>query len=172
MTIKLVSMVTPTDRHVLVTVDGLGLAERKVRTRDVWAARLHASRLDRRLGAGEPPESSAVLAARAQWLVRPATCRELAGTLLRLLALTTAPPGPTATVRVSRHHVQAAAFELRVLVDRLLTGGPVSACGVARLRTLLADGTGPVYHRGSPDDLADRFRDVYAALDAVGQMPR
>lgn len=172
MTIKLSNMVTPKDRLVLVTVDGVGLAERTVRTRDVWAARLQASRLDRLLGAGEPPESSALLAVRARWLVRPATCRELAGTLLRVLALTTTPPGATATVRVSRHHVRAAATELRVLVDRLLMGGPVSAYGVARLRTLLADGSGPVYHRDSPDDLAARLRDVHAALDAVGPMRR
>ncbi len=172
MTIKLDKMVTPTDRRVLVTVEGLGLAEQTVRARDVWAARLFASRLDRRLGAGEPPESSALLAVRAQWLVRPAVCRELAGTLLRVLALTSAPPRTTATVRVNRRHVRAAAPELRGLVDRLLAGGPVSACGVARLRTLLADGSGPVYHGGSPDDLGDRLRDVRAALDAVGPTPR
>jgi hypothetical protein len=164
-------MVTPMGRRVLVAVEGFGLAERTVRARDVWAARLCASRLDRRLGAGEPPESSALLAVRAQWLVRPAVCRELAGTLLRILALTTTPPSATAPVRVSRSHVRAAALELRGLVDRLLAGGPVSACGVARLRALLVDGGGPVYHRGSPDDLADRLRDVRAALDAVGPMP-
>jgi hypothetical protein len=172
MTVKLVFMVTTRDRRVLVTVDGVGLAERRVRARDVWRARLSASRLDRRLGAGEPPESDALLAVRARWLVRPAACRELAGTLLRLLALAAAPPRATAMVRVSRRHVGAAAPELHGLVDRLLADGPVSACGVARLRALLADGSGPVYRVRSPDDLADRLRDVRAALDALGPVSR
>jgi hypothetical protein len=172
MTSKLVCMVTPKDRHVLVTVEGVGLAERKVRALDVWRTRLRASRLDRRLGAGEPPESSALLAVRAQWLVRPAACRELARTLLRLLALAARPPRATAIVRISRRHVRSAAPELHALVDRLLAGGPVSACGVARLRALLADGNGPVYHGGAPDDLADRLRDVRAALDVLGPVSR
>jgi hypothetical protein len=169
-TVKLCCVVTP--KTVLVTGSGGGLAEQKVRARDVWAARLRASRLDRLLGAGEPPESSAVLAVRAQWLVRPAACRELAGTLQRVLALTDGPPRAITAVRVSRRHVRAAAPELQGLVDRLIAGGPVSACGVARLRALLADGSGPVYHRRSPDDLADRLREVRAALDAFGPMPR
>lgn len=170
MTVTLRCVVTP--KAVLVTGSGGGLAERKVRARDVWVARLRASRLDRLLGAGEPPESSAVLAVRAQWLVRPAACRELAGALQRVLALTGGPPRAITTVRVSRRHVRAAAPELQGLVDRLLAGGPVSACGVAQLRALLADGSGPVYHRRSPDDLADRLREVRAALDAFGPMPR
>jgi hypothetical protein len=171
-TSKLVCMVTPTDRQVLVTVTGVGLAERKVRARDVWGARLRASRLDRRLGTGEPPESSALLAVRAQWLVRPAACRALARTLLRVLALAAGPSGATATVRVSRHRVRAAAPELHALVARLLAGGPVSAYGIARLRALLTDGSGPMYHGGCPDDLAARLRDVRAALDVPGPMSR
>jgi hypothetical protein len=171
-TSKLLCMVMPTDRQVLVTVTGIGLAERNVRARDVWGARLRASRLDRRLGAGEPPESSALLALRAQMLVRPAACRELARTLLRVLALASGPSHATAMVRVSRHRVRAAAPELHALVDRLLADGPVSAYGVARLRTLLADGSGPVYHEECPDDLAARLRDVRAALDVPGPMSR
>jgi hypothetical protein len=170
MTSKLVCMVTP--RAVLVTESGGGLAERKVRARDVWATRLRAAQLDRRLGAGEPPESTVLLAVRAQWLVRPATCGELARTLLRVLALTSAPPRAMATVRVSRRHVRAAAPELQGVVDRLLAGGPVSACGVARLRALLVDGSGPVYNVRCPDDLADRLRGVRTALDAFGPLPR
>jgi hypothetical protein len=169
MTSKLVYMVTPTDRQVLVTVTGVGLAERKVRARDLWRARLRASRLDRRLGTGEPPESSTLLAVRAQWLVRPAACRELARTLLRVVALATGPS--RAMVRVSRHRVRAAAPELYELVDRM-AGGPVSAYGVARLRALLADGSGPIYHGGCPDDLAARLRDVRAALDIPGPVSR
>jgi hypothetical protein len=165
-------MVTPTDRRVMVTVTGVGLVERKVRARDVWAARLRASRLDRRLGAGEPPESSALLAVRAQWLVRPAACRALARTLVRVLALAAGPSRATAPVRVSRRRVRAAAPELHGLVDRLLAGGPVSAYGIAQLRALLADGSGPVYHGGCPDDLAARLRDARAALDALGPVSR
>ena len=156
----------------MVTVTGVGLVERKVRARDVWAARLGASRLDRRLGAGEPPESSALLAVRAQWLVRPAACRALARTLVRVLALAAGPSRATAPVRVSHRRVRAAAPELHGLVDRLLAGGPVSAYGIAQLRALLADGSGPVYHGGCPDDLAARLRDARAALDALGPVSR
>jgi hypothetical protein len=165
-------MVTPEQRRVLVNVNGAGLAEWNVRVRDVWSTRLRASRLDRRLGAGEPPENSALLAVRAQWLVRPAACRELASTLLRLLALAARPPRTTAMVRVSRRHIRAAAPELHSLADRLLEGGPVSAGGVAQLRALLADGSGPVYHGGCPEDLADRLRRVRTALDALGPVSR
>jgi hypothetical protein len=167
-TIKLLCMVTLTNRRVLVAVTGVGLAERKVRARDVWVARLRASQLDRRLGTGEPPERSALLAVRARWLVRPVACMELARTLQRVLALAAGPSRATAPVRVSRRRVRAAAPELHGLVDRLQAGGPVSAYGVARLRALLADGSGPVYHRGCPDDLAARLRDVRAALDVPG----
>jgi hypothetical protein len=167
MTSKLVDMVTPPSRRVLVTVDGVGFAELRVRTRDVWVARLRASRLDRRLGKGEPPESSIALALRAQRLVRPAARRELARTLLRLLALAAGPPTATVTVRVSRCRVRAAASELYRLVDRLVAGGPVSAYGVVQLKALLADGSGPLYHRDNPDDLGARLREVRASLDAL-----
>jgi hypothetical protein len=172
MTSKLGYMVTTGHRSVLVNVNGVGWAERKVRVRDVWSARLRSARLDRRLSAGEPPETSALLAVRAQWLVRPAACRELARTLLRLLALAARPPRTTAMVRVCGRHIRAAAPELHGLADRLLEGGPVSACGVVQLRALLADGSGPVYHGRCPDDLADRLRRVRAALDALGPVSR
>jgi hypothetical protein len=165
MTSKLGYMVTA---PVLVTVPGVGLTEHRVRVRDVWEAHLCASRLDRRLRAGEPPESSAVLAVRARWLVRPAACRELAHTLLRLLALSATPPRATAPVRVSKRQLGEAVPELNALAGRLLGGGPVSAYGVAQLRALLSDGSGPVYHRACSDDLADRLRLVQAALDVPG----
>jgi hypothetical protein len=165
MTSKLVYMVTQT---VLVTVTGIGLAERRIRARDVWGARLWAARLDRRLDAGEPPESSVALALRAQRLVRPAARSELARTLLRVLALAVGSTPTAAAVRVDRGRVRSAAAELQCLVDRLVTGGPVSAYGVVQLRSLLADGSGPLYCRANPDDLGARLRDVRAALDVLG----
>jgi hypothetical protein len=164
MTSKLVDMVTQT---VLVTVPGSGFAERRIRARDAWRVRLRAARLDRRLGAGEPPEGSVEMALRAQRLVRPAACRALGRTLLRVLAIAVE-PAPASAMQVDGRRVRSAAAELRGLVDRLATGGPVSAYGVARLRALLADGSGPLYHRASPDDLGARLRDVRAALDVLG----
>jgi pimeloyl-ACP methyl ester carboxylesterase len=161
-----------TDRRILVTVAGLGIAERRVRARDVWAARLCAWWLDRRLSAGEPAESSALLAVRAEWLVRPASRRELAETLLRVLALATEPSRAPLTVRIASGRVRAAAWELRDLVDRLLAEGPVSAYGVARLRALLADGGGPLHHGGSTEDLVTRLREVRCALDRLGTESR
>jgi hypothetical protein len=164
MTSKLLCMVTQT---VVVTVPGSGLAERRIRARDVWTAWLSAARLDRRLGDGEPPEVSVELAVRAQRLVRPAARRALARTLLRVLTLALEPT-PASAVQVDGRRVRSAAAELRRLVDRLVSGGPVSAYGVVRLRALLSDGSGPLYHRASPDDLGARLRDARAALDVLG----
>jgi hypothetical protein len=75
---------------------------------------------------------------------------------------------PSAGVSVCGPHVRAAAGELRELCDRLSTGGPVSAYGVAQVRALLSDGRGPLYQRGSAEDLGAQLRSVLATLDALG----
>ncbi len=156
-----------TQQTVLVSVPGTGLAECRIRARDVWRAQLWAARLDRLLAGGEASESSVALALRAQRLVRPVARMELARALLRLLALAVGPPQATAPARVDRRRVRSAEAELHVLVDRLVAGGPVSAYGIAQLRGLLADGSSPLYHRANPDDLGARLRDVRAALDVL-----
>jgi hypothetical protein len=153
--------------RVLVTLNGAGLVEHRVRARDELVVRLRAPQLDRGLCRGEPPETSVALALRAQRLVRPAARRDLARTLRRAMVLADHPPSRTG-VRACRSHVRATNQELRDLCDRLLAGGPVSAYGVAQLRALLADGCGPLYQRRSSDDLGARLRRALAALDVLG----
>jgi hypothetical protein len=162
-TVNLLNMVT--QACVVVAVPDAGFAERPVRVWDVLVAHLGASWLDSRLGSGEPPEASLALAVRAQWLTRPKARRELAGTLRRLLALADASPW---LVPLHRPQVRAAAFELAALADRVERGGPVSAYGVVQLRSLLANGGGPLYRSARPDELPNRLRGVRAALDTLG----
>jgi hypothetical protein len=61
--------------------------------------------------------------------------------------------------------IRDASAEFRTLIDRLLCPGPVSVHGVAQLRTLLADGGGPLYHRGSSEDLVVRMHGIVETLD-------
>ena len=71
----------------------------------------------------------------------------------------------TRSARVPMHRANIASAE--ALIDevrlRLHVPHPVSARGMARLRQLLSDGTGPLYRYGS-GDLAGRLGAVLAAL--------
>jgi hypothetical protein len=165
-TVKLLEMVT--QGRVVIEVPDAGFTERPVRVWDVLVARLGGSWLDRRLAAGEPPEASRALAVRAQCLVRPMARRELAGTLHRLIALADAGPSLIRSVPLHRPQVRAAARELAALADRVERGGPVSAYGLAQLRSLLADGGGPLYRCALPHELPNRVRAVRAAMDILG----
>jgi hypothetical protein len=165
-TVNLLKMVT--QACVVVSVPGAGFAERPVRAWDLLVARVGASWLDRRLASGEPPEASLELAVRAQWLTRPRARRELVRTLRRLLAHADANPSLISAIPLHRRQVRAAAAELAALADRVDRGGPVSAYGVVQLRSLLTDGSGPLYGRARPDELPNRVRAVRAALDVLG----
>jgi hypothetical protein len=165
-TVNVLKMVT--QARVLVAVPGVGFAEHPVRIWDVLISRARGDRLDRRLASGEPPEANLALAVRAQWLVRPAVRRGMAGALRRMLAVADARPPLLDAVPLQRRQVRGAAPELAALADRLERGGPVSAFGVARLRSLLTDGGGPLYRSARPSELAERVRAVRAALDVAG----
>jgi len=71
----------------------------------------------------------------------------------------------TQTGRVPMHRANIASAEALIaqVALRLHAPHPVSARGMARLRQLLSDGTGPLYRHGS-GDLAGRLRAVLAAL--------
>jgi len=153
--------------RVLVTRNGAGITEHRVRVWHELGVRLRAQRLDRQLCRGESPESSVALALRAERLVQPRARKNLAGTLRRAMILADHPPSKIG-VHLCGSHVRAANQELRDLCDRLLNGGPVSAYGVAQLRAILADGCGPLYQRNSPDDLGARLRRALCALDVLG----
>ncbi|HEX4246364.1 MAG TPA: hypothetical protein VH008_00745, partial [Pseudonocardia sp.] len=145
--------------RVLVVSASDGLVSRRVRVRDRLVARVRACGLDQRLCRGEPPESSVPLALRAVHLVGTGSRGGLARTVRHLLDLT-GQPRWSSHVPVCYRNVRAAVRELEALHVRLEAPGPVSAYGIARLRALLTDGGGPLYHGSNRDDLADRLRDV------------
>jgi hypothetical protein len=93
--------------------------------------------------------------------------RALARSLQQLLddAASEGPPRFTGVrVRVPPGRIRQVADELQLLIDRLLTPGPVPARGVALVRELLADGSGPLYYGHEPDGL------LVVLLDAVEQL--
>jgi hypothetical protein len=61
--------------------------------------------------------------------------------------------------------VRQAKAELAALAGRLSGSGPVDVHGVARVRLLLADGTGPLYQPGPPERLRHELAALLAALN-------
>jgi hypothetical protein len=128
-------------------------------------SRIVSHRLDQRLAQGETPEDDVLLALHAQRIVQPAACRELAGTLRRVLQ---AADG----IRIQSRHetplwpsaLRAATDDLRAVATRIEAPGPVCANGVAQLRVLLRDGTGPLYQPQPPEQLQ---RILQAATQAL-----
>jgi hypothetical protein len=139
------------------------------------AAAMMSFTLDRALAAGARPESSRLLAVRAQTLVCPGVRESTARGLRRVLAAagtarTTGSVGHRGAIRpgvpISSARVAAAAGDLGELADRLVAAVPVPARGVALARVLLTDGAGPLYSsRGG--DLGGYARAAAAALDPL-----
>jgi hypothetical protein len=140
---------------------------------DRTLARARALRLDRDLAAGRLPEASWLLAARAQDLVAVRTRQVLAGDWEHLLRVIQRPAvSRTPLAAICRRRVAAAEPDIREMVSRLLAPLPVSARGVATASTLLGDGAGPLYNRGSRRDLAADVRRATRQLDpAVSLFP-
>jgi hypothetical protein len=144
-----------------------GLRIRRVRPWDRVRARMRAAALDRQLAAGASPESSTALAVHAGHLCRPAERRVLAHTLTRL----TAAAASTDSIRrvgarapVCRSAIHDSEAELAAVVGRLEASEPISVQGVARIRNLLTDGSGPLYRRATSGRLR---RELHAALEAM-----
>jgi hypothetical protein len=124
----------------------------RARTR-LWM-HLHASRLDRALAAGASPDSSAALSVRAHALIGAVARREVAGSIRRLLDDARRPFTPlTPGIPSCRRKLLASTEQLIELAERLTSGDPVGARGVALLRLLLIDGGGPIYFRPAANDL-------------------
>jgi hypothetical protein len=127
---------------------------------------LHAARLDREIAAGASPDVTVALALRAQALVRMSVRHGLAKSVQRIVDSST---GTTVSGRprvpLCPDRVADAREELQGLIELLQTPGPVAAQGVARARALLSDGSGPLYHRGSRDDLRTRVHQTVDALN-------
>jgi hypothetical protein len=130
-----------------------------------FTARLLSSSLDRRLGAGSPPESGLLLAARAQLLVSPVLRLRLAHCWADLLTNAHTPPGmrdPRASM--NRGSIVANEPEIRELIDTLGAQTPVHVRGIAVLSLLLADGSGPLYNSRRASELKGKLEDVSAFL--------
>ena len=152
---------------VVVLEEGTGLGLRQVRWRDRLMVRARASALDRQLAAGASPESNVALAVHAGRLCEPAQRRVLARSLTRIATAADAPTGRPLRAPVCSPAVHRARAELAAVVGRLTATGPVDVQGVARVRTLLADGTGPLYHSAPADDLRIELAAVLTALDPL-----
>jgi hypothetical protein len=126
-------------------------------------ARLHADRLDRELARGRSPQSGSALAVRAMQLASARTRHGLGGSLRRL------PSGSGSMISVvARSAVAESAAQLGELTDVLLAPEPVPVRGIAMVRLLLTDSTGPLYPPARPDELRAFLCQAARALTASG----
>jgi hypothetical protein len=151
---------------IVVQQQGSVLGLRRVRWRDRLVVRVRAAALDEQLAAGVSPESSVTLALHAGRLCRDGHRRVLARSLTRLVAAADAPAARRLKMPVGRCAVQQARAELAAVAGRLTASGPVDVRGVARIRTLLADGTGPLYQPAPTGQLRRELAAVLSAFDS------
>lgn len=126
------------------------------------AARLRAHTFDRRLAVGVPADPGSALAAHRARVTSTAERRVLARALRRVRQRADAPSW-SSSVPVHADNIAAAGQLIDRLIARLETPGPVGARGMARLRLVLGDGSGPLYRCGR-GDLAGRLGAALAAL--------
>ncbi len=150
---------------IVVLEEDAGLGLRRVRMRDRLLARLRASALDRELAGGASPESSIALALHAALLCGASQRRVLARSLTRIAAASEASARSRLRAPVCRPAVRGARAELDAVVDRLVASGPVDVRGVARIRSLLADGTGPLYWESAAELLRTELRGALAQME-------
>jgi hypothetical protein len=157
---------SPSTLLLLDPDDPTQLTARRNRRWDRLVARLLACALDGKLARGGSPESSRLLAARAQRLVSPVSRRVLARDWENLvrqahrLPVMRNPRAPLNRVRV----LECEGAVQRML-DGLLAPGPIPVRGVAMASWLLRDGTGPLYNQRRSADLEDALGDATALLD-------
>ena len=151
---------------IVVLEHEVGLGLRRVRFRDRVLARIRATALDAELAAGASPESGVALALHAGHLCRPSQRRLLARSLTQVAAVVETRDRSRLKVPVCSPAVRNARGELQAVVERLVAAGPVDVRGVALIRNLLADGTGPLYRESAPDQLRNELRGALAAMGA------
>ena len=156
--------------HVIVLLHDVdtGVDPFHVTTWHRLGARVLADRLDRRLAAGVSPESSILLAVRAHDLVTDKHRQSLATAIDRLVSEAVRPgPRPVTAVPVSWAAVRTARTELYELAGRLRAPAPVPARGVALVRRLLTDGSGPLFYTARADELPAATRRASASLEPL-----
>ena len=127
-------------------------------------ARLRADRYDRLLAVGVPAPEGSALAAHEARLTSTAE-REAIARTLRATVADARGRGLLLSSRVPLHvpNIVAAEDVIDAITLRLHSPRPVSARGMARLRQILGDGTGPLYRYGR-GDLRGRLGAALAAL--------
>jgi hypothetical protein len=129
----------------------------------LWA-QLRARRLDRALARGVPAEGSQALSWRAQVLTRPSVTHELGTELRRLVSEAHEPGRALLRVHADAERLLSVEAELRRLASRLDSARPSHPAGVAKVRLLLTDGTGPLYGGSSVQALSAAVEDAILAL--------
>ena len=157
------------DRVVLLDDGEAGVTLRRATLRQRLAGHVLAPRLDRQLAAGASPDSSTLLALRAQALVRPENRHALAARLLAIVASTRRlRTRRTPTVPVDAEAVRANRAALVDLAHSIDTPAPVPARGVAQVALLLRDGGGPLFYGHSAAALRAAIRQARQGLDPLG----
>jgi hypothetical protein len=150
---------------IVLLQKGDGLRLRRVWPWDHLRVRLRAAALDRALAAGTSPESSVALAVHAKHLHDGAQRSVLARSLRRVGVSSEAPMAERVHAPLDREAIRRARGELDALAARLASSEPLDVRGVARVRTLLADGTGPLYRQQEPGRLRRELLATLAWLD-------
>jgi hypothetical protein len=124
--------------------------------------------LDGQLADGKSPASSTLLATRAQLIVSPMRRRILAESWLSMITKAGLPSSPRRSLEVPvvRTRILGAETQIRALAIALLAP-MVTPRGVAMARSLLSDGSGPVYYGESASDLRSRLQEVITRLNPL-----
>jgi hypothetical protein len=152
---------------IVVLEQGDGLRLRRVRPWDRLRAHLRAAALDRELAAGASPDSSVALAVHAEHLHAEGQRSLLARSLRRVGAAPDTAPAHRLWAPLDREAVRRTRAELEALADRLASSEPLAVRGVARVRTLLSDGAGPLYQESDPARLRHELAATLASMDPV-----
>jgi hypothetical protein len=148
-------------------IDHFIVRDRHFRTRILTHAL--AGSLDRALAAGRAPEADDLLATRAQQLVSPARCEELAEVWRHIADPSRSRrQGRSLCVPVCRDRVAAAAAEIQQLLEVLATPGPKAVRGVAMMGELLSNGAGPLFNDHNATNLSAAIQRATQQLDPSG----
>ncbi len=127
-------------------------------------ARLRAGKFDRMLAVGVPAPAGSALAVHAARLTSADEREAIAGALRRSVEdARNLDARLSSRVPLNVPNIVAAENRIDEVTLRLHSPRPVTARGVARLRLLLSDGTGPMYRYGR-GDLEGRLGAALAAL--------
>jgi hypothetical protein len=150
---------------IVVLEQGDSLRLRRVRPWDRLTTRLRSAALDRELAAGASPDSSVALAMHAEHLHADGQRSLLARSLRRVGAAPDTASARRLWAPLDREAVRRARAELEALAARLTSSEPLDVRGVARVRTLLSDGAGPLYRESDPARLRRELAATLASMD-------